>query len=158
MRGNEIIVSSEPQGKFMEGYISGSGAKPGMLVQLKAGVEMIGGRFTYELYNVAADGEQRSIWVLMNDYLQGKTTDHTYADGDRIFIYRPAPGDELNVMAADVAGTGDDITIGMLFMADDGTGKIVRTTGSPESEAFECLETVTDPVADQLLHVRYTGY
>jgi len=43
-------------------------------------------------------------------------------------------------------------------MVDDGTGKLIATTGTPESEPFVLLETVTDPTADTLAWTMYSGY
>ena len=156
--GNEIIVTPDPQGKFKEGYISGSGIKPGMFVQLKAATAAVGGRFTYEVYAPGTDGDRRQILIVLPDQLQGRTVDEAYTDGERCFLYTPAPGEELNAMVKDISGTADDIAIGQLFMLDTGTGKLVVTTGTPESEPFRSLEAVTDPAADYLCHVEFTGY
>lgn len=155
--GNEIVVSSEPAGKFKEGIISGT-PKPGTCMQLKANVAPIGGRFTYEVYNPGADGEQREVLVLLADQLQGKTATDAYVDGQRGFLYAPAAGDELNMIVANISGTADDHTIGEMLMIDNGTGKLVVTTGSPEMESFQLLEAITDPTVDTLAHVEYTGH
>ena len=58
----------------------------------------------------------------------------------------------------DVDGTGDIVTQGDLLMVDDGTGKLLATTGSPESEAFIAMETIAAPTADILIHCMHTGY
>ena len=55
------------------------------------------------------------------------------------------------------AGTADDVTKGMKLIIDDGTGKVVPTTGTPESEPFVAREAITDPTADQLLWCSYSG-
>lgn len=157
-KGNEIIVSMEPRGVFHEGYVSGT-PKPGTVMQIQAGTAMDGtGRFTWEVYNAAADGDQRLIAVLLHDKLQGKLATDAYATGDRCRLYCPLPGEELNMLVADVSGTGDDHTVGEILMVDDGTGKLVATTGTPESEPFICLEATTDPTADALLWCIFTGY
>lgn len=47
---NQIIVSSEPQGKFMEGFVkSGETFYPGMIVQRDATVALRQGRHTYKI-------------------------------------------------------------------------------------------------------------
>ena len=107
---------------------------------------------------MAADGDRIPIIVLREDYLQGKAATEAYAAGDRCFLYVPATGEELNVLKMDVAGTGDDFRIGDKLIVDDGTGKVLLSASTPESEPFICLETVTDPTADQLVHVMYTGH
>jgi len=155
-KGNEIVVESQ-HGKKVEGTIDGA-LKPGTVVQVKAATEPTNGRFTWEAYDAAADGNQRLIAVLDIDHLQGKTATDAYTSGDHCFIWIPMPGDELNMLAADVAGTADDVAIGDIFIVDDGTGKLIATTGTPESEPFIALETVTDPTADHLVHCMFTGY
>ena len=157
MVGNEIIVSSEPRGRFTEGVISGT-PKPGTCMQVQAGTAMVGGRFTYEVYNADADGDQRTVWVLLPDRLQGKLHTDAYVSGTRGFLYAPAHGEELNMLVANISGTADDHTIGEIMMIDDGTGKLVTTTGSPENEAFQLLEAATDPTEDAWLLCQYTGH
>jgi hypothetical protein len=160
-KGNEIIVSAEPCGRFLEGIVYGT-PKPGTVMQLKAATEPVGGRFTWEVANYDADGDQRLVAVLLPDQLQGKTATDAYVSGERCFLYCPLPGDELNMLVTDInTGTSDTFAIGDLLMVDDGTGKLVDTTGTPESESFLCLETYADPTSTQtdfLLHCMYTGH
>lgn len=157
--GNEIIISANPRGRFLEGIISGT-PKPGTCMQLKAATEPVGGAFTYEVYDSSADGEQRPVIVLLADQLQGKTASDAYTDGQRGFLYMPAPGEELNMLvSAAGTGTGDSKAIGDLLMINDGDGLLIATTGSPESECFQVLETLTDVVAaGTLTRVMYTGH
>lgn len=155
--GNEIIVSSEPRGRLTEGIIDGT-PKPGTCMQVKAGVPMVGGRFTYEAFNRDADGNLGTVWVLLPDHLQGKLTTDAYVSGARGFLYAPAHGEELNMLVANIAGTADDHAIGDQLMIDDGTGKLIATTGSPESEPFRLLEAITDPTVDTLALCEYTGH
>jgi Zn-dependent M28 family amino/carboxypeptidase len=160
-RGNLIIVSSEPRGKFDEGYIAtGQTPKPGVVMQVDYTVALKGGRFTWTPYNRDADGNHPAgpLAVLLNDYLRGIPVSTAYAAGDRCFLYIPGAGDELNMLLGDVAGTADDHTIGELLIVNDGDGKLVATTGSPESEPFQLQETITDPTADTLAWVRFTGF
>ena len=57
------------------------------------------------------------------------------------------------------SGTGDTFNIGDLMMVDDGTGKLLASSGSPESEPFIMLETeATALTEDELKHVYFTGY
>lgn len=157
-KGNKIIVSSEPQGRRLEGIISGT-PKPGTLMQIKASSGLdTNGRPTFEVYAPGTDGNRRPLFILLEDELQGKPITDAYADGDRGFLYVPLPGEELNVLFNNVAGTADDVAFGDLLIADTGTGKFNVTTGSPESEPFQSLEAYTDPTADKLLHVVATGY
>lgn len=155
MKGtNQIIVNLEPRGVFQEGYVVGA-LKPGTIVQIQAGTAIDDtGRHKWQVYDQAADGGNAGWAVLLADKLQGKTTSDAYADGDRCRVYIPSPGDELNVLKLDVAGTADDFAVGDLLIIDDGTGKVILTTGSPEQEPFTCLEAIVDPTADQLVWVR----
>lgn len=158
-RGRRIVVSAEPGGKFMEGYIaSGQTPKPGTILQRDATVALRGGRHTYKLYDRAADGDNPlgPIFVLLEDRLQGKTVDDAYAAGDRCFLYTPISGDELNCLLGDVTGTGDTHALGEALMVDDGTGQLVITTGTPQQTPFLLLEAVTPaPTAATLAWVQY---
>jgi hypothetical protein len=161
MRGTGIIVTADPQGTFLEGYIATSNTpKPGTVMQPDLSVALVGGRFTYKVYDADADGGRPKgpLCILYEDFLQGKTYADAYAAGDRCFLYIPKPGDELNMILADVAGTGDDHTKGEILIPKDTTGKLIATTGSPEIEPFQLNETITDPVADTLAWVTYLGY
>ncbi len=155
--GNEIIVSSPNKGTFLEGIVDGT-PKPGTVMQIEAAVAAVNGRFSWTALDAGADGDQRLIAVLLPDSDQGRLATVAYADNERCFLYCPLPGETLNMLVEDVAGTGDDFAIGDLLMVDDGTGKLLATTGSPESESFICLEVVTDPTADHLMWCMYTGY
>lgn len=177
-KGNKIVISSDPRGRFIEGFLSHTDSttpKPGTCMEIDTGVEPVGGRFTWEPFGVtaassnqgvAADGDQRLIAVLLPDTLQGVAADTAYSAATsgpsgngsvRIFMYIPLPGDELNMIVEDVGGTGDDIAIGNILEVDDGTGKLILST-SGESEPFIALETITNPTADTLLWTMFTGY
>lgn len=160
-KGNEIIVSAEPKGRFAEGIInSGETPKPGTIMQKLPTQATQGNRFVYGAYNRDADGNRPAgaIWVLLPSHLSGKGPTDAYAAGDRCFLYCPLPGDELNLLHMNVAGTGDDVAKGDLLIVVDGTGKLIVTTGSPENEVAMALEARTDPTADGLIHCEWTGY
>lgn len=160
-RGNTIIVSADPQGKFTEGYIAaGETPKPGTIMQIDPTVALKSGRHTYKIYNRDADGDRPAgaFWVLREDYLQGKLVTEAYAAGERCFLYCPLPGEELNLLYANISGTADDHVAGEIGMVDDGTGKIIVTTGSPETEVCVLLENITDPTADTLAWVQWSGH
>lgn len=161
-RGNEIIVSAQPQGKFMEGYIKTGETVlvPGTIWQIDATVSIIGGRHTFKVYVPGADGEQPlgPFWVLLPDHLQGRLATTAYTAGERAFFYSPEPGDELNLILLNISGTGDDHALGEKLMVDNSTGKLIITTGSPETEVAVLLEAVTDPTTDTLAWVMWTGH
>lgn len=157
---NQIIVSSEPAGKFQEGFVkSGETFYPGMIVQKDPSVVLRQGRHTYKIYNRDADGDNPAgpHWVVLPDYLRGGLVTDSFAAGERCFLYAPLPGDELNLLVKNIAGTGDDHAVGEILMVDDDTGKLVATTGSPEREVCQLLEAITDPTADTLAWVEWGG-
>ncbi len=154
--GNEIVVSSNPKGVFLEGTVDGT-PKPGTVMQINA-QEPVGGRHDWTAFNADADGNQRLIAVLLPDSLQGKDADAAYVDGDRCFLYCPAAGEELNVLVLNIAGTSDAFAIGDILIVNDGDGKMIATTGTPESEPFVVLETKAAITADTLVHCMYSGH
>lgn len=155
---NSVVVSNDPRGRVHGAIIDGT-PKPGTIMQVKAGVEPVMGRFTWTAYNRDADGDNPAgpIAVLMEDFNQGVGLDTAFTAGAWGQVYCPLPGDELLCLLADVSGTGDAHTIGEVLMVDDGTGKLVATTGTPEVESFICLETLAAPTADTLAHVMFCG-
>lgn len=161
-RGNDIIVSANPRGRFLEGKIaSGETPKPGTVLQIQASAGLdSNGRFTFEIYNADADGGRPKgpLCILLPDYLQGKIATDAYAAGQACQVYVPVPGEEFNLLILNISGTADDHAFGEMLIIDDTTGKLIATTGSPESEPFMLLEAITDPTADTLAHVIYTGY
>lgn len=161
MLGNEIVLTAEPNGVFKEGIVSGT-PKPGTVMQVQATTEPEGGRFTWEVFDADADGDQRLIAVLLPDHLQGKLATDAYTDGERCFLYCPQAGDELNMLVKDVdTGTSDSFAIGDLLMVEDGSGLLIDTTGDPQSESFICMETYQDLTTAQanfLVHCMFTGF
>jgi len=151
--GKSIILASNPRGIFLEGISTGV-ALPGHCMQLDAAVEPIEGRYTWEVFNGAADGERNLIVVAIESKLNGGTNSTAYAAGDRIFMYVPAIGEQLNVLVQASAGA---LAIGQKMIVDDGTGELILTTGTPEAEPFICMETASDPAADALYHMMVSG-
>lgn len=166
--GNTIVISEQARGRRTEGLISGT-PKPGTCVLIKNVAVVNGKTWTWEPYGttaassnngVTADGDQRIIAVLDVDYLQGRIASTAYADGERVPIYFPLPGDELNMIFMNISGTGaaQDIVIGDQLIVDNGTGKLLVAAGSDESEPFQALEAQTDVAADVLIRTLFTGY
>ncbi len=159
MTGTKIIASAEPKGVFKEGFLaSGQTPKPGVVMMKSAATEPVNGRYEWTVYAPGTDGNRRLVAVLLEDELQGRTYDDAYEAGSTCYLYVPVMGEKLNMRYQDVAGTGDSKAIGDMQIVDSGTGKLIATTGTPESEPFECIETSTNPVADTLLLSEYTGY
>ena len=155
---NTIVISPEPRGRFVDAIIDGTPV-PGTVMQIKAATEAVGGKFTYEVYNRGADGDrpQGAYAILLVDELQGLSITDAYVSGDQGRIYFPLHGDELLMLFQDVSGTGDSHAIGDIMIVDDGTGKLIATTGTPEEEPFTSMETVTQPLADTHVHTQFSG-
>lgn len=151
-----IILSNQPRGVFLEGIVDGT-PKPGTVMSVVAATEPENGAYTWEPWNGAADGERSLIAVLLEDSLQGKTENDAYVSGDRCFLYVPVAGELLNMLVANISGTSDAFAITDKLIVDDGTGKLIATTGSPEIEPFMVMETKAALTADTLVKCMYTG-
>ena len=167
MRGSRIIVTADPKGQFDEGFVNtGETFYPGVCVQRDPTQATVGGRFVYKLYAPGADGENPlgAYWIV-TDHHQGlggyaitsATSFGSYAAGDRVQLYSPRPGEELNLLIKNISGTADAHAKGEKLMVDNSTGMFIATTGSPESEAAQLLETLTDPTADTLAWCQWAG-
>lgn len=162
--GSEIILTPEPRGRRLEVFNnSGGDLLPGTCVMFEAaGVEDAGHRLPAVAYNTAQTGVPKPVWVVDNDWYQGKTADDVIPDGKRMFIYAPLNGDELNMLVNDQSGTGatSDFSVGDPLRIEDGTGLLVDgslgTAGF--SNPFEVMENYADMSADTRLHVQFTGY
>ncbi len=157
MKGNQIIVSAEQKGVFLEGIISGT-PKPGTLCMVQ-NTAFVAGRPTWAAYNPGTgDASKNIVAVLLEDWEQGKTWDDAYVSGTRCKLYVPAEGEDVNVRKADITGTGsptEAIVIGTRLLIVDGTGKVspvavgVLTTGT-QSYPFINMEAVSNTLSPQL--------
>ena len=162
-------MSSQPKGVFTEGILGGTQTiVPGQILQVSPSVALVGGRFTYVPYAPGSNGLSplgpyyvalvANLWgrmpgVLPNPASYSSST-VTYAAtpyqiGDRLFLYCPLPGDELNLLIADGPGTGNAHNAGELEMIQNGTGKLIPQTGSLVAP-FELLESLSALTADTL--------
>lgn len=166
-KGNRIIVTPCPRGRFERIIVVGT-PKPGTIMYPTAAAEAQGGARSMEPagttggLGMGADGDMIPICVLLSfidcvDCPPGRTVEDAYVTGENGAVYYPVDGEELNVLFGNAAGTADDVTLGMKLIVDDGTGKVIPTTGTPKSEPFVAREAYTDPTADRLLHVVYSS-
>lgn len=158
MKGSVILLASNPRGLFLEGIMYGT-PYPGTLMTVKSATEPVGTKYTWEPYNTDGNGVRNLIAVLLEPF-HGASYSTIYTSGERCRMYVPIAGEEMNVLvSAAGTGTGDSIAIGDMLIAVDGTGVLIATTGTVESEPFMSLETATDVVAaGTLLHCIYTGH
>ena len=156
-RYGTVIVSNDPRGRQQEVLIAGT-PKPGTCMTLEAGTEPVNGIFTFEAFNRSADGEQALVGVLLEDELQGNDITTAYVAATQGRIYFPLPGDILQMLLLNIAGTSDSFSIGEYLIINDGDGKLITTTGSPEMESFYVLETIAAITADTIVLCQYTGH
>lgn len=159
-RGSTIIVASNPRGLFLEGFVgSGLTPKPGQVMIPDHAVALKGGRHTFKYPAPGSDGTHPAgpYAVVREDSYQGKTTSDAYAAGERVFLYVPVPGEELNLLLADVTGTGDDHTAGERLEVQNATGKFIALASTPDRAPATLLETITDPTADTLAWCQWNG-
>ena len=176
MRGNEIVVSADPLGHFTEGVLGGTlNVQPGQILQLQTATALVGGRFTYVPYQPGSNGVAplgpyfvalvANLWGRMPSVqpnppgYSSSTISYPptfYTPGDRLFLYTPYPGDELNLLIADGPGTGSAHNAGELEMVQNGTGKLIPQTGSLLAP-FVLLETLAALTTDTLGWCQYKG-
>jgi hypothetical protein len=153
-KGNCIVVSADPYGRFFEGIISGT-PKPGTMMEIVPATAAVNGRFTWRVFS-GASGAAQLCAILLEDALQGKTATDAYVTATQGRMYCPLPGDHMNILVADVAGTADDRAIGDIMMVQTGTGKFIADS-SGARKPFMLLEAATDPTADALMWAMATG-
>ena len=107
--------------------------------------------------NQAADGTLALVAVLLPKHIEGGIATAAYVDGDRCYLYCPAPGEILNMLVANISGTADSFAIAARMMIDDTTGKLVADS-SGASVPFIIVETSAALTADTLLACMYTGH
>jgi hypothetical protein len=157
-RGQTIVISECPRGVETAGHgKTGETFYPGMIVQMDPSVSLIGNRHTFKIYNRDADGNNPAgAFYVVREHAY-RDIDQPYAANEMLNLYVPLPGEEVNLLLANIAGTGDDHTAGEILMVDDGTGKLIATTGSPEREVAMLLEDITDPTTDNLVWTVWGG-
>lgn len=158
-RGNKIVVNPDARGKWEWGYLA-TAEKPGTVCQIDNSVALKGGKHTFKVYTRDADGDRPKgpFYVLNYDEYEGRDNTTAYAAGAFAKFYCPLPGDELNLLYKNVSGTADDVALDDLLIVDSGTGKVIVTTGTPETEVAVAKEAVTDPTADVLVFCEWTGH
>lgn len=162
--GQEIVIESQPKGKWDAGTISGT-PKPGTCLEIVPGTLAVNGRFTWRAVS-RNDGAKGPIAVLVNDFNQGKLSTDAYVSGEFApNIYWPIAGEELNMLLRYQPGTGtvNSETVGDLLEVDGASGKLQAVgtggpTGTHASAPFMLLEHLgVSAGADSLVWVKYLG-
>lgn len=165
MIGSKIIVTENPRGYKKSCTVSGT-PKPGTVMEMDRATTAKSGVYTWQPYGTDAasggngvtnDGDRKIIAVLLEQWAVGKTYNDAYVSGERGELYFPLPGDELNMILQNQAGTGDSFGIGDELMVDDGTGKLLVCDSDAEAHPFLCMETVAALTADAHTCCMFTG-
>lgn len=154
-----IVVTAAPAGRFLEGTIVGT-AKPGQVMEPVPGSVMDArGRHSWRVYQPGTDGEKALVAVLREAQLLGKTKNDAYADGDAIWLYCPIPGDDVQILMKNEAGTStvDTARVGGYITLDSGTGKGVPAAGTEAMIPFQAQEDLSGIAADTHVLCWYTG-
>lgn len=155
--GEVIMVTPRANMSQRECIISGTPVA-GTCMTVLAATEPVAGIFTFEAFNRDADGDRAPVAVLLEDELQGAVVTLAYVAATQARLAFPHQGDLLQMLVANISGTPDAFTIGTYMIIEDGTGKLIRTTGSPQMESFVIMETVTPALtADTHVLCMYTG-
>ncbi len=155
-KGNTILLTANPKGNFLEGVISGT-PKPGTIVGIKAATALQGGDPTWVEANPGSIGLKVMYAVLLEDIWTGRLQTDAYVDGARCRVYCPLPGDDLNLLVGEAAGTSNTFAIGDEFLIGAGVGKLVPNTGSPQDALAICMEVITQSAKETLVFCRWMG-
>lgn len=152
-RGQEILIATEPKGRFLEGVLNGA-LLPGTVVEIDpTAATPIGGEYTYRVYTSGTDGNRQMIGVLLPDRNQGGLATTAYVTGTRCFVYVPLAGEQLNILVK----ANVNPTFGQNLMVENASGKLKANSGTQQSSPFQALEALTN-AADALLFCQATGY
>ena len=147
MKGNTILLSAEPNGRFVEAIVAATFSPlPGLCMEYDLTIAAVGGRFTVQpMYTASgATGDPREIMVLLEDRLQGFGVSTAYVAGTYCRLYVPLPGDEMNILASDSVGTST-FTIGerlVVQAVSAHNGKVTPQGTSANPAQFTCMETL----------------
>lgn len=166
MKGTRILADSAMRGVVEDVIVYGT-PKPGTVMEITPATEPVGNMFQYQAYGTTAasggkfvsnDGDRKVIAVLLEKDDEAMTYNDAYTSGDRGRVYFPLPGEKLNMLVANVSGTGDTFAIGDEMMVDDGTGKLIACDSDAEAHPFTILETeATALTADEWKWCRFNG-
>lgn len=149
--GNGIIVSAEPKGVYLEGIITDT-SKPGTMMEIVPATDAVAGEFSFRCYQPGTSGDPRLIIILLPDELQGGLNTTAYTANTRGYLYCPLPGEIINILVKDIAGTGDTHAIGDRMYAETGSGKFLVQSTSANISQFTLVEKATTAfTADGLL-------
>lgn len=130
MSATDYTIVLKGKGHYDEGEADGA-ISPGMAATLAAD-----GLWDQTVAAQAA-ALKGGLTLALESALNGGTVSDAYADGDRIFLYHPLPGDVVNVLVK----SGEDIDIGDLLVVEGGTsGLFVEAAGTETKFQLKAIE------------------
>jgi len=132
-------------GRWMEGEAD-SAISPGEAIEMAAD-----GTWDPAVSAKAEYGEG-GLYIATEDALQGKVVGDAFADGDKLQIYIPVPGDEISVLVK----SGEDIAIGdQLVVEGGGSGLFIEAAAGDLKDPCVALESSGGALgANALVRVR----
>lgn len=126
-----IVLKGNSYGHHEEGILD-TVATPGMHVTLQPDGK-------YDLSpETAAELVKQSIMIVKEDAYQGKRILDPYVIGDRVFLYKPIPGDHIHAFVK----SGQNIAVGDQLVAEGGgTGLWIEAAGTEVGYKLEALES-----------------
>lgn len=159
MLGNEIVISENPRGRWIEGVAKVDNLAPGICVSPTTDAEDAGGRLTWNAWQLST-GAQSLFAIVDYNSLEGftATTTTQYKAGKRMRLYLPVPGDELNMLLANLAGTTGDPAIakGDFLGPQTLTGKLIKEatgTAGGTYRAFVAMEALIATTGNEWVRV-----
>jgi hypothetical protein len=155
-RSSLIIISGNPKGVFTTGILNDTSV-PGTLCKVTAATAMVGGLFTYAAYT-GTDGMKAVIYILLNNNKYGQSSTAAGVAGEIREFYTPAPGEDVNILVGETAGTGNTYAIGdrLILEGTSPAGTVFLETGSPQDTPFICMEAFTQQASSRLTWCRKT--
>ena len=152
MKGSQIVVAGEPRGIFEEGIIDTADVYPGTVVELDPAAGIESGRPHIKAASATSAGP---LFVARESELNGGNWQTGYSVGDRIFVYCPADGEDLNMrLTTTTTGTGTNVVMSIGDTLIVSTGGELAVGSTPATDPFLCMEDVTE---GELAWCKYRG-
>ena len=129
MSGSATTIRLRADGPHFEFPATDAAIQPGMALTLLSTGKV-------DAYTGAALDETHLVMIALEDALQGRNIDQTYATDDPVMCIIPRPGDQLQILV----DTAETVVIGSRLQMEAATGMfVVNATGADEVQ-FVALE------------------
>lgn len=158
-RGAAIVLNGAAHGFWEEGIVTDT-SLPGTHMEIVPNTNPVGGRFSWRARS-AANGAAGPTVILVNNWEEGQvaapsTTPTANTGGHK--LYWPLPGDELNALVAESAGTGtsgENLIGDRLSINDSG---LLMAGGALTEKPYYLLDrSALASKATRLLWVKFLG-